>query len=148
VHQILEESAGKAGQAKTDYEQALKPQLKQRLDEELKIKIAIPAFRREAWEVAVASQAASWMDAAELQRYSGIYAYQRDSSAMIAQSVAMVNGPTIIGAVSHLQLKSNNFDERSREIYRLIADYHFQLQMVQKQMQALESVIKASAAKA
>ena len=61
VQEVLEESASKTGQAKTDYEQAIKPQLKQRLDEDLKIAVSIPTFQREAWEVAVASLAASWM---------------------------------------------------------------------------------------
>lgn len=37
-----------------------------------------PTLRREAWEVAVASQAASWIDPVLLQRYAGAYALQRD----------------------------------------------------------------------
>lgn len=39
---------------------------------------SMPTLRREAWEVAVASQAVSWMDPALLQRYAGVYALQRD----------------------------------------------------------------------
>lgn len=39
---------------------------------------SMPTLRREAWEVAVASQAVSWMDSTLLQRYAGVYAFQRD----------------------------------------------------------------------
>ncbi len=39
---------------------------------------SMPTLRREAWDVAVASQAVSWMDPALLQRYAGVYAMQRD----------------------------------------------------------------------
>jgi len=41
---------------------------------------SMPTLRREAWDVAVASQAVSWMDPAMLQRYAGVYAVQRDFS--------------------------------------------------------------------
>lgn len=147
MHQVLNESAGKSGRAKADYEEALKPQIKARLDADLKIKFSYPTFRREAWEVAVASQAASWMDAGELTRYSGIYAHQRETSAAIAQSINMVNGPTILGTISHMQLKSKDFEERGREIYRFVSDYYLQLQMLQSNLEALESNVKANAAK-
>ncbi|GAB2844441.1 hypothetical protein GCM10027277_10310 [Pseudoduganella ginsengisoli] len=149
VHGILEESESKTGQAKTDYEQATKVQLQQRLDADMTIKLSFPTFRHEAWDVAVASQAASWMEADELHRYSGIYAHQRESNAMIAQSITMVNGPTIIGALPRLQLKGKSFDERNREVYQLIVDYSSQLRMVQSNLKSLEATIKeANAAKA
>ena len=67
---------------------------------------------------------------------------------MIAQSMAMINGPTIIGALSHMKLKNKNFDERGRDIYQFIVDYQMQLQLVQSNMEQLELNIKRSAAKA
>lgn len=64
---------------------------------------SMPTLRREAWEVAVASQAVSWMDPALLQRYAGVYAVQRD----FAQSS--------IGALQML-LDAPSFFNRSADV--------------------------------
>ncbi len=49
-----------------------------------------PTLRREAWEVAVASQAVSWMEPALLQRYAGVYASQRDFSQTSMNTLQML----------------------------------------------------------
>lgn len=51
---------------------------------------SMPTLRREAWEVAVASQAVSWMEPALLQRYAGVYAMQRDFSQSSFGTVQLV----------------------------------------------------------
>jgi hypothetical protein len=49
-----------------------------------------PVMRRDAWDVAVANQSASWMDADRLRRYSSIYAEQNTSTTIIVEDVATV----------------------------------------------------------
>ncbi|HET6553479.1 MAG TPA: hypothetical protein VFG49_08080 [Dyella sp.] len=44
------------------------------------ISITWPTFYSQAWDVAVANQSASWIDADELRRYSAAYAAQREAS--------------------------------------------------------------------
>lgn len=144
----LEEGADKSGQDKTEFEQAFRVKMKERLSNELNFSADAPTLRREAWDVAVASQTASWMDSGLLQRYSGIYAVQRDTNVMVAQSIAMINGPTIIGAIPQMELKAKDKGDRDREIYVLITDIYFQLNAIQANLKALESSIKESSTKA
>jgi len=40
--------------------------------------LQLPKLRHEAWDVAVANQAAGWIDAGKLRHYATIYAYQSD----------------------------------------------------------------------
>jgi hypothetical protein len=57
---------------------------------------SMPTLRREAWEVAVASQAVSWMEPALLQRYAGVYAMQRDFSQSSINTVQlMLDAPSL-----------------------------------------------------
>jgi hypothetical protein len=144
----LEESADKVGQAKTEYDKEFRIKMKERVSADLNFSANAPTLRREAWEVAVASQTASWMEASLLQRYSSIYAVQRDTNSMVAQSMAMINGPTIIGAIPHLELKAKDKGDRDREIYVLVTDIFFQLNVIQANLKALESSIKESSTKA
>ncbi|MFC5743853.1 hypothetical protein [Dyella tabacisoli] len=49
-----------------------------------------PVMRREAWDVSVANQSASWIDADRLRRYSSIYAAQNASAAITIQEASNV----------------------------------------------------------
>jgi hypothetical protein len=40
--------------------------------------LQLPRLRHEAWDVAVANQAAGWLDTGKLRRYATIYTYQSD----------------------------------------------------------------------
>jgi hypothetical protein len=58
---------------------------------------SIPTLRREAWEVAVASQSVSWMKPALLQRYASVYSLQRDFSRDTISAVQLVlDAPALI----------------------------------------------------
>jgi hypothetical protein len=46
------------------------------------LSVKSPALRREAWDAAVASQAASWMTDEALERYSRVYARMREVQAI------------------------------------------------------------------
>lgn len=144
----LAEGADKTGQDKTDYDKEFRLKMKERVSGDLNFSANAPTLRREAWEVAVASQTASWMDAGLLQRYASIYAVQRDANAMVKQSMAMIFGPTIMGAVPHMELKAKDKGDRDREIYVLVTDINFQLNVIQANLKALESSIKENTVKA
>lgn len=59
-----------------------------------------PSFRHEAWDVAVANQAASWIGDAQLRRYSAAYAAQDWGAATIVQNTSLVlDGPRMDDAM-------------------------------------------------
>jgi hypothetical protein len=49
-----------------------------------------PSMRHEAWDVAVANQSASWIDADRLRRYSAVYAAQNTSTTIMVEDAATV----------------------------------------------------------
>lgn len=49
-----------------------------------------PTLRHEAWDVTVANQSASWMDAERMQGYSAVYASQRDAITNMAENTALL----------------------------------------------------------
>lgn len=64
------------------------------LPEGLYLDVRRPSLRHEAWDVAVANQAASWIDDERLSRYSAAYAAQDWGLATMAQDTALVlDGP-------------------------------------------------------
>src|SRR5690606_6524111 len=71
-----------------------------------------PTLRHEAWDVAVADQSASWIDRERIQRYSAVYANQRDVSIGLSTNLALVmDGPRMIDTLTDLESGS----VRSRE---------------------------------
>lgn len=63
-----------------------------------------PTLRHEAWDVAVASQAASWMNPVLLQRYAGVYALQRDVSQITSTSLQLVlDAPSLFNKSADLE---------------------------------------------
>ena len=101
-------------QAKTG-NQALFDQLE--LKNKLGLSVLTPALRREAWEVAVASQAVSWMTQQDLERYSGIYASMRDVQAISASGGNnFLNGAAMLDTMSNLRMG----DGDPKAIYRML----------------------------
>ncbi|HEY0199723.1 MAG TPA: hypothetical protein VGC19_14500 [Rhodanobacter sp.] len=71
-----------------------------------------PALRREAWDVAVADQSASWIDNKQLHRYSDIYAAQTRHDAMMVGDVpVLLDGPRMVDATINLQADNVRPDE-------------------------------------
>ena len=56
------------------------------------LNLFFPTLRQEAWDVAVANQSASWMDAERMQRYSAAYARQRDVVNKMAENTTLLAG--------------------------------------------------------
>jgi hypothetical protein len=76
-----------------------------------------PVMRREAWDVAVANQSASWIDADQLSRYSGIYAAQSASTTIIVQdSTSVFSGQRMADILVDMQMD----DYQPRELLRVV----------------------------
>jgi len=81
------------------------------------LSIKSPSLRREAWEVAVANQAVSWMDAKDLKRYSAVYAEMRDVQAIaVSGTNVFFDGPRMLDVGSNVQMGVSN----PHEVYRMI----------------------------
>jgi hypothetical protein len=64
-----------------------------------------PAFNTQAWDVAVANQSATWIDPANLRRYSMAYGAQRSASDwMIHDSTVALNAPRMAAMRTELDL--------------------------------------------
>ena len=106
---------------KTDDATLLK-QLK--LQDRLNLAVHTPTLRREAWEVAVASQAVSWMPREQLERYSSVYAGMRDMQAtVLSGSNNFLNGPQMQDTISNLQMKQYDAKGLYRILRQMISAY-------------------------
>jgi hypothetical protein len=87
------------------------------LAERTALSVHSPSLRREAWEVAVASQAASWMSQSELERYSALYANMRD-----VQAINDGSGNNFLNASAMLDTFSNfrMGDGDPKAVYRTV----------------------------
>ena len=103
-----------------------------------------PNLRREAWEVAVASQAASWLSAARLQRYSGLHSQQRDTQ----ESVRLNTQLTLGGTTMFRTLRSaeiGNVDPV--ELYHALGQMQTAIDSVQDELLLLEKEMTVVLAK-
>ncbi|HEV7777172.1 MAG TPA: hypothetical protein VGO76_09915 [Luteibacter sp.] len=66
-----------------------------------------PTLRHTAWDVAVANQAAGWIDSDRLAHYSSVYTFQQKSDTVMAEDLPTVlNGPRMGDAMTDLQTGS------------------------------------------
>lgn len=79
------------------------------------LSIHTPTLRREAWEVAVANQAVSWMPAEKLKHYSVVYAAMRDLQTAAAGSNNFLDGPRMMDTMSNVTIGMSE----PREVYRM-----------------------------
>jgi len=98
---------------------------KQEFDTKVGLSVRVPSLRREAWEVAVASQAASWMSQPQLERYSGLYANMRDVQALIASgNNSFLNGPAMMDVFSNYQIGDGDPKALYRTLRQMISAYN------------------------
>lgn len=94
-----------------------------------------PTLRHEAWDVAVADQSASWIDRERMQRYSAVYASQRDVSANLSANLALVmDGPRMFDTLTDLE----SGDVRSREFLHVVSQMATMLDQAQQSLVALQ----------
>ncbi len=90
----------------------------------LGLSMMTPSLRREAWEVAVASQAVSWMPQQQLERYSGIYASMRDvHSISNGGSNNFLNGAAMLNTFSDIQMGEGDPKAVYRTLTQMISAY-------------------------
>ncbi len=73
-----------------------------------------PTLRHEAWDVAVANQAATWIEDARLARITAAYAEQRD--AVTPRSTPLLDGPRFVSAMADARMG----DVDPREFVRIL----------------------------
>jgi hypothetical protein len=90
----------------------------------LALSIHSPTLRREAWDVAVASQAASWMEPELLERYAGIYAHMRDNQAIENGSAnKFYDGAQMINVATDVQLGRASAQDIARVLNQMLNAY-------------------------
>ena len=89
----------------------------------LGISMLTPSLRREAWEVAVSSQAVSWMPQQQLERYSGIYASMRDVHSISSSGSNFLNGAAMLNTFSDIQMGEGDPKAVYRTLTQMISAY-------------------------
>lgn len=88
------------------------------------ISVKSPPLRREAWESAVASQAASWMPDEALARYSRVYAKMRDVQSIEFGPNGGMNLARYRDTMSDLEMGLADPREIYRTVNQMISAYH------------------------
>jgi hypothetical protein len=88
------------------------------------LSVKLPALRREAWEAAVASQAASWMPDEVLERYSSVYARMHNVQAIEFGPSGRFDVSRYRDTMSNLELGLGDPREIYRILKQMISAYH------------------------
>lgn len=106
----------------------------------LDLKMQFPTLRHEAWDVAVASQSASWIDRDRMQRYSAAYANQRDSITMMHEDTAiLMNGTGMVDTIADMatgEVQPRQFLHVISQMQAMIGQTTQNLQVLEKQLAA------------
>jgi hypothetical protein len=109
------------------------------------LNLRTPTLRREAWDVAVASQAASWMSSELLQRYSALYAQQRDTTeSAVSNTQLSMNGPHMLNTLADLEL--GKVDPAA--LYHTLRQMESTIDGVQSNLLELEEQMRTALSKA
>jgi len=102
------------------------------------INFTIPSLQREAWDVAVANQALSYMPQEQLLRYAKQYANMRDVQTMMMNpGNSFADLPALSNTMSNLQMN----EITARELYRTIAQLSFVYESNGANMRDLEKML-------
>jgi hypothetical protein len=88
------------------------------------LSIKSPTLRREAWEAAIASQAASWMPDEALERYSRVYARMREVHAIEFGPNGGMDNSRYRDTMSNLEVGLSDPREVYRVLKQMISAYH------------------------
>jgi hypothetical protein len=98
-------------------DEALMKHIVEKYNGAFSLSLRTPTLRREAWEVAVANQSVSWMNSAQLKRYSAVYALMRDIQSLSGAGTAIfIDRPHLLDVMSNVQMGVSN----PREVYRMV----------------------------
>jgi len=102
------------------------------------VSIRTPSLQREAWDVAVANRALSFMPQDQLQRYAKQYANMRDiQSVLLGAGGSFIDRPQLSNVMSNLEMN----DITARELYRVLAQMSFVHESNGKNMRSLEKLL-------
>ncbi|MCD2518080.1 hypothetical protein LQ564_17360 [Massilia sp. G4R7] len=103
------------------------------------ISFSAPTLQREAWDVAVANQALSYMPQDQLQRYAKVYARMRDMQATFqGMTNSFADLPAVADTMSNLELKEIS----PQALYRTFTQMTFVHESNLNNMRALEKVLR------
>jgi hypothetical protein len=89
----------------------------ERTASQFRLSIQSPTLQREAWDVAVANQAVSYMPASLLQRYARLYAAMRDTQTILVNGTgSFMSLPQFRDTFSDLEMQDGN----ARSLYRML----------------------------
>ncbi|MCE3263495.1 MAG: hypothetical protein K0R43_2574 [Pseudoduganella sp.] len=109
------------------------------------LRVQTPTFRREAWEVAIASQAASWIEPSRLQRFAGAYALQRDTALSTSDGLKlMLDAPALLNKSADVDFGTVD----GTGIYYAIIQLQGTLQNTQNNLEELEKELVRALPKA
>lgn len=106
--------------------------------ERFTVSIRTPSLQREAWDVAVANQALSFMPQDQLQRYARQYANMRDiQSMLLGAGGSFIDRPQLSNVMSNLEMN----DITARELYRVLAQMSLVHESNRNNMRTLEKLL-------
>ena len=82
----------------------LQKKVKEELDGKLSIGLTLPGQSHEAWDVAVASQAAVHIPRDKLEAYAASYSMVRDTITAANAGIVMMDGPRLIDMISDIEI--------------------------------------------
>jgi len=105
------------------------------------LNLSFPTLRQEAWDVVVANQSASWIDAERMQRYSAAYARQRDTVNKMAENTTLLSGNGhLIDVIADLQIN----EVQPREFLHTISQMTALQQQAVNELTELEDQLNSS----
>jgi hypothetical protein len=104
--------------------------------------IVFPTLLREAWDVAVANQSASWLDSASLKQYSGVYTAQREVNLSSTEATTFLDGPRAVNLMADLELG----DVDPRDLLHVIRQEILTISSLQYNLKQLEGQLSDAAA--
>ncbi|RFP11458.1 MULTISPECIES: hypothetical protein [unclassified Duganella] len=122
--------------------QLLIKQLLTQQHNKLGLSMMSPSLRREAWEVAVASQAVSWMPQQQLERYSAIYANMRDIQSISSSGANnFLDGAGMLNMISDINMGQGD----PKTIYRVLSQMISAYESTDGNLQGLRDNLAKSA---
>ncbi|MGI4719263.1 MAG: hypothetical protein ACRYGO_08450 [Janthinobacterium lividum] len=103
------------------------------------VSFTTPTLQREAWDVAVANQALSFMPQDQLQRYARVYSGMRDMQLTFqGTTTSFADLPQLADTMSNLELK----DISPKDLYRTFTQMNFVHESNLGNMRKLETLLR------
>ena len=109
---------------------------------QLKVGFVLPTLRREAWDVVVANQSASYIEPDALLRYSAAYATLRDVSTLLQGATSLVNQPHMLDVFADLSLQRAD----PVDLVKVVGQILYTISAAQGNMRELQTALETSLA--